>query len=422
VRTVKTDFLGLGRPLTAALLLLTACGDDAPSGDTDDGSSSSTTDAATSTGVDPTTSDSTSSTSDASSSSTATTDEPSTTGTTDATTTGDDTTTGSSSTGDPAECGDGVVEGDEACDDGEETETCNADCTAAECGDGVLNETAGETCDDGGDSETCDADCTAVECGDGFVNAAAGEECDGGPGCSDACIVTCAAFAADSIAVDTSFAEAALAGTSTGIAWDGSNYWSVNGSGTSGDRIASHAPDGMTGMVYAPLLDFRSAFTMGDGTAPVYARSYSSSVLRVMTSPGVFENDVTLATAEPNLNTQSAVVWNADTSEFVALTQGVVLRWSADGTFVGVTTLEGLGMLVPEELDYPSNATMAWAQGCYLTYADGVLSAWDVAGERVDTVTLEEETFTLDSEFSVSYANGLVFLGDGTTWRGYAVW
>lgn len=222
--------------------------------------------------------------------------------------------------------------------------------------------------------------------------------------------------------MDTSFAEAALAGTSTGIAWDGSNYWSVNGSGTSGDRIASHAPDGMTGMVYAPLLDFRSAFTMGDGTAPVYARSYSSSVLRVMTSPGVFENDVTLATAEPNLNIQSAVVWNADTSEFVALTQGVVLRWSADGTFVGVTTLEGLGMLVPEELDYPSNASVAWAQGCYLTYADGVLSAWDVAGERVDTVTLEEETSTLDSEFSVSYANGLVFLGDGTTWRGYAVW
>jgi len=46
-------------------------------------------------------------------------------------------------------CGNGFVEGDEACDDMGESATCNDDCTLAECGDGVLNVTAGEECDDG---------------------------------------------------------------------------------------------------------------------------------------------------------------------------------------------------------------------------------------------------------------------------------
>src|SRR5690606_19833034 len=45
--------------------------------------------------------------------------------------------------------------------------------------DGVHNATAGEDCDDAGDSETCNADCTEVQCGDGYVNEAAGEECEG---------------------------------------------------------------------------------------------------------------------------------------------------------------------------------------------------------------------------------------------------
>ena len=81
-----------------------------------------------------------------------------------------------------AECGDGVTNtsADEECDDGGESEDCNDDCTAADCGDGVRNRTAGEDCDDGGESATCDDDCTAVECGDDVVNTHAGEECEPG--------------------------------------------------------------------------------------------------------------------------------------------------------------------------------------------------------------------------------------------------
>ena len=36
-------------------------------------------------------------------------------------------------------CGDGMVEGNEACDDRGESATCDADCTAVECGDSTRN-------------------------------------------------------------------------------------------------------------------------------------------------------------------------------------------------------------------------------------------------------------------------------------------
>lgn len=90
-------------------------------------------------------------------------------------------------------CGDGVVEGDEQCDEAGESVTCNMNCTAAMCGDGQLNMLAGEACDDGDESPTCDADCTAPVCGDGGINASAGELCDDGDmNAGDACSRQCA--------------------------------------------------------------------------------------------------------------------------------------------------------------------------------------------------------------------------------------
>ena len=58
----------------------------------------------------------------------------------------------SEESGPPGVCGDGTVDAAEDCDDGEETATCNADCTAATCGDGQVNAAAGEECDDEGES------------------------------------------------------------------------------------------------------------------------------------------------------------------------------------------------------------------------------------------------------------------------------
>ena len=49
------------------------------------------------------------------------------------------------------QCGNGIVEGDEQCDDGNrnDADACRNDCTNAVCGDGVVATSLGEECDDG---------------------------------------------------------------------------------------------------------------------------------------------------------------------------------------------------------------------------------------------------------------------------------
>jgi cysteine-rich repeat protein len=81
-------------------------------------------------------------------------------------------------------CGDGVINGDDTCDDGVENsdsapDACRTTCVPAFCGDGVTD--AGEECDDGNDDETdaCLSSCEAATCGDGFIHDGV-EICDDG--------------------------------------------------------------------------------------------------------------------------------------------------------------------------------------------------------------------------------------------------
>ncbi len=87
-----------------------------------------------------------------------------------------------------AVCGNGMVEADEACDDGnaDPTDGCTNDCVLADCGDGVVRtdvaegDDAWEECDDGNifDDDACRSDCRVPECGDGVLDE--GERCDDG--------------------------------------------------------------------------------------------------------------------------------------------------------------------------------------------------------------------------------------------------
>ena len=99
-------------------------------------------------------------------------------------------------------CGNGIKEGDEECDDGEqnsdtEPNACREDCTLPFCGDGV-HDTETEGCDNGDQNsdtepDACRLDCTLPDCGDGVQDD--GEECDDGAGNSgtapDACRLDC---------------------------------------------------------------------------------------------------------------------------------------------------------------------------------------------------------------------------------------
>ncbi len=95
----------------------------------------------------------------------------------------------------PSRCGDGIVEPDEACDDGntDDTDACLATCTLASCGDGVV-QVGVEGCDDGNtdDTDACLAICTLASCGDGVVQAGV-EVCDDANLVdTDACTTACA--------------------------------------------------------------------------------------------------------------------------------------------------------------------------------------------------------------------------------------
>lgn len=95
----------------------------------------------------------------------------------------------------PVACGDGRVDDGEECDGGGVSQDCDSDCTFAECGDGVVNKTAGEACDDGSRNDdylagACRSDCQPAGCGDAILDP--GEECDDGnaddgDGCSPGC-------------------------------------------------------------------------------------------------------------------------------------------------------------------------------------------------------------------------------------------
>jgi cysteine-rich repeat protein len=87
-------------------------------------------------------------------------------------------------------CGDGIVNGDEQCDDGNDVDTdaCRNSCILPICGDSILGNTPGETCDPPGSTPATPPGNTnlcrplgpdqCTYCGDGIVNG--GEQCDDG--------------------------------------------------------------------------------------------------------------------------------------------------------------------------------------------------------------------------------------------------
>ncbi|HRE88909.1 MAG TPA: DUF4215 domain-containing protein, partial [Myxococcota bacterium] len=121
-----------------------------------------------------------------------------------------------------------AIAGAEACDPApggvhlEETADCNLDCTIARCGDGKVNDAAGESCDPGtgtvvgnndlalAPSADCNADCTVAACGDGKTNpvhlprlgSTQGEQCDIGRFCADPDLTPCTSNA-DCLALQT---------------------------------------------------------------------------------------------------------------------------------------------------------------------------------------------------------------------------
>lgn len=219
--------------------------------------------------------------------------------------------------------------------------------------------------------------------------------------------------------VDTSFTDG-LNGTTMTLAFDGTNYWSCSGGGTGGNRLARYDASGALLSTYAPGLDFRSVFTTSDGI--LMARAFNSPIIYRQVSPGVFTNSGVSLTGG-TLDSQSSVVLNGDSTEYIAMESGTVSRWDTAGTHLGDVTLQGFGSVAGETAFGPSRGIAA-AGAYWLTYnGSQTLSIWDASGNRLAQTTLVGAGTTFDSGFSLSYCNDKVWIVDaaGGTWRGYDV-
>lgn len=220
-----------------------------------------------------------------------------------------------------------------------------------------------------------------------------------------------------SYTADVVFTDA-LGGTSMTIAFDGTNYWSSSGGSGGGVRYAKYAANGTLVQTFSPGLDFRSVFVNPNNRGTVYARQYSNGTIYQQGADGVFTaTSVNL----PGLDSQSSVVFNGAGSEFLALNNGVVSRFNLSGTLLGTVNLAGWGQ--NNENTYPQNRGIAAAGDYWFTYVNGTLSVWDTLGNRIGTTTLVGAGTSFDANFSLSIANGRVFVVDaaGGSWRGYKI-
>jgi hypothetical protein len=141
-----------------------------------------------------------------------------------------------------------------------------------------------------------------------------------------------------------------------------------------------------------------------------------------MSSTGAFSSLLSLTGG--SLAAHSSLAMTADAAEFLGLANGSVSRWSSTGASLGAVALAGFGAENGESAA-PQNARIAVASdGSILTYSNGMLSVWDrTTGARVRTVTLVGAGTTVQSHYSFSYANGMVWILDdtGQSWRGYGI-
>ncbi len=200
------------------------------------------------------------------------------------------------------------------------------------------------------------------------------------------------------------------------VAWDGANLWDCSGGNATGVRLGQYTATGASLNTYSPGIDFRSIFTRGDRTSPLYSNETGSNVVQVQGTFGSFSNLVTLGSS---LSTGSSVVYDATRAHYIAFDSGIVRRWNSGGSVLSGVTLSGYGSQSGES--GTPVIRIATASGYYLTFvpSTGVLSAWNVSGTRVGTTTLTGGSGA--GGYSLSYAQGKVWVIVSSTWRGYNV-
>ncbi len=213
---------------------------------------------------------------------------------------------------------------------------------------------------------------------------------------------------------------AQLADTSMNLTFDGQRYYSGSGGGPQGNRIGQFDVDGNYIASYQPELDLRSIFTMGGNSQPLFARQYADNTIYKESGPGTFAPSVTL---QGSMDDQSAVAFNDNGQFFFAMSPGGLVQvWDTGGVEQKPIKLIDFGTMADED-NYPQNVCVNTGGNYLITYSNGLLSAWSVEGKRVGETKLIDAGTSFDSHFSISYANGKVWViteANGV-WLGYEI-
>lgn len=197
---------------------------------------------------------------------------------------------------------------------------------------------------------------------------------------------------------------------------DGTYIWTASGGGC--NPIGRYNQDGTPNGLYNVCLDFRSLFVSNGGQ--LYGKMYCGDVWAISQS-GVPTYMFNLA-GDPDC--QSSGSFNADDTEIYTMAAPTISRFNAaNGAYLGNFTLNGMN---GNEFNYPASIQMETnADGRILTFADGVVSEWDLGGNRIGQCTVPVSTPTgFNTIFSFGIGNdNMVYLYDENTaqWGVYDV-
>jgi hypothetical protein len=210
--------------------------------------------------------------------------------------------------------------------------------------------------------------------------------------------------------------------TATSADNDGNYIYTVSGDSTDGFRFARYLLDGTVDHIYASDVDFTTLFTNNDRElfaegsfwydqpAPIYS----------LTIDGEATYLYSLTVGHPF----ASVGFNGDDSEIYTREDDIIRRFDpADGSYLGYFTLRGLSA---EELEFPAEYQMETnLAGRIFTYAAGVVSEWNLDGERIGTCTIPIDTpdgFETTWSFAVGGDDRIYLLNDDTErWEVYRI-
>lgn len=201
---------------------------------------------------------------------------------------------------------------------------------------------------------------------------------------------------------------------------DGNFHYSVSGGNAPfGNLFARYLLNGTLDITADLGIDFRSLVT--DNIGNLFAKEYGiPGNFYSITSDGV----PTLLFAIADSNYQTSAAFNGDDSELYTMTVGTINRYdSATGAALGNFSLVGM---TAGELSYPDNIQMETTpSGRILTYSDGIVSEWDLGGNRIGQCSVPIATPTdFHTEFSFGVGGtGMVYLYNATSleWEIYDV-